>query len=85
MDAENMVQETYLRYQATSPGTILSLKAYLTTIISLLAQNVTFLGDGGGKVKGTATRPVSGCRAVARFFFRKSSAFMARPAFSQDP
>jgi len=36
MDAEDRVQETSLRYQATSPGTILSLKAYLTTIISRL-------------------------------------------------
>jgi RNA polymerase sigma-70 factor (ECF subfamily) len=36
MDAEDMVQETSLRYQATTPGTILSLKAYLTTIISRL-------------------------------------------------
>jgi RNA polymerase sigma-70 factor (ECF subfamily) len=36
MDAEHMVQEVYLRYQATSPGTILSLKAYLTTFISRL-------------------------------------------------
>ncbi|HEY6408976.1 MAG TPA: sigma-70 family RNA polymerase sigma factor, partial [Ktedonobacteraceae bacterium] len=36
MDAEDMVQETYLRYQTTSPETILSLKAYLTTIISRL-------------------------------------------------
>jgi RNA polymerase sigma-70 factor (ECF subfamily) len=57
----------------------------MNALISLLAQNVTFLGDGGGKVKGTATRLVSGRRAVARFFFRKSGAFMARPAFSQDP
>ncbi len=36
MDAEDMVQETYLRYQATPPDTIISLKAYLTTIISRL-------------------------------------------------
>ena len=36
MDAEDMVQETYLRYQATPPDTIRSLKAYLTTIISRL-------------------------------------------------
>ncbi|HET9920712.1 MAG TPA: RNA polymerase sigma-70 factor [Ktedonobacteraceae bacterium] len=36
MDAEDMVQETYLRYQATPPETITSLKAYLTTIISRL-------------------------------------------------
>src|SRR5438128_634861 len=36
MDAEDMVQETYLRYQATPPQTIISLKAFLTTIISRL-------------------------------------------------
>lgn len=36
MDAEDMVQETYLRYQATPPETVRSLKAYLTTIISRL-------------------------------------------------
>jgi len=36
MDAEDMVQETYLRYQATPPGTIVSLKAYLTTILTRL-------------------------------------------------
>jgi len=33
-EAEDVVQETYLRYQATPPETIRSLKAYLTTIIS---------------------------------------------------
>ncbi len=36
MDAEDMVQETYLRYQSTPPDSIRSLKAYLTTIISRL-------------------------------------------------
>jgi RNA polymerase sigma-70 factor (ECF subfamily) len=36
MDAEDMVQETYLRYQNTPPETITSLKAFLTTIISRL-------------------------------------------------
>jgi RNA polymerase sigma-70 factor (ECF subfamily) len=36
MDAEDMVQETYLRYQAAPPDSIRSLKAYLTTIISRL-------------------------------------------------
>jgi RNA polymerase sigma-70 factor (ECF subfamily) len=36
MDAEDMVQETFLRYRATAPETIHSLKAYLTTIISRL-------------------------------------------------
>jgi RNA polymerase sigma-70 factor, ECF subfamily len=36
MDAEDMVQETYLRYLNTPPETITSLKAFLTTIISRL-------------------------------------------------
>jgi RNA polymerase sigma-70 factor, ECF subfamily len=36
MDAEDMVQETYLRSQSTEPATIRSLKALLTTIISRL-------------------------------------------------
>jgi RNA polymerase sigma-70 factor (ECF subfamily) len=36
MDAEDMVQETYLRYQTTPPETITSHKAFLTTIISRL-------------------------------------------------
>ena len=36
MDAEDMVQETYLRYQATPPETIQSLKAYLATILTRL-------------------------------------------------
>src|SRR4051812_20916364 len=36
MDAEDMVQETYLRYRAAQPQTIHSLKAYLTTILTRL-------------------------------------------------
>src|SRR5690348_3014393 len=42
MDAEDMVQETYLRLQATPPATregIVSLKAYLTTILTRLCLN----------------------------------------------
>jgi RNA polymerase sigma-70 factor, ECF subfamily len=39
MDAEDMVQETYLRYRRTEPETIHSLKAYLTTIISRLCMD----------------------------------------------
>jgi RNA polymerase sigma-70 factor (ECF subfamily) len=37
MDAEDMVQETYLRYQAVPHETISSLKAYLTTILTRLS------------------------------------------------
>ncbi len=39
MDAEDMVQETYLRYQTTPPATIISLKAFLTTIITRLCMD----------------------------------------------
>ncbi len=39
MDAEDMVQETYLRYQATPPETIRSLKAFLTTILTRLCMD----------------------------------------------
>ncbi len=39
MDAEDMVQETYLRYQATPPETIASPKAFLTTIITRLCMD----------------------------------------------
>ena len=39
MDAEDMVQETWVRYQATPPETIRSLKACLTTIITRLCMD----------------------------------------------
>src|SRR5215469_13046281 len=38
-DAEDLVQEAYLRYQASESAEIVSLKAYLTTIISRLTLN----------------------------------------------
>ncbi len=39
MDAEDMVQETYIRSQAAPPQTIHSLKAYLTTILTRLCMD----------------------------------------------
>ena len=39
MDAEDMVQETFLRYQATPPDAIRSPKAYLTTILTRLCMD----------------------------------------------
>lgn len=39
MDAEDLVQETYLRYQNANPATIHSLKAYLTTILTRLCMD----------------------------------------------
>jgi RNA polymerase sigma-70 factor (ECF subfamily) len=38
-DAEDLVQETYLRYQASEGAEIVSLKAYLTTILTRLTLN----------------------------------------------
>src|SRR5215471_19820499 len=38
-DAEDLVQETYLRYQASERSEIVSLKAFLPTIITHLALN----------------------------------------------
>ena len=39
MDAEDMVQETYLRYQTAPADTIRSLKAFLTTILTRLCMD----------------------------------------------
>ena len=39
MDAEDMVQETYLRYQSGLPEDIRSLKAFLTTIVTHLCMD----------------------------------------------
>jgi RNA polymerase sigma-70 factor, ECF subfamily len=39
MDAEDMVQETYLRYQTHQPEHVDSLKAYLTTILTRLCMD----------------------------------------------
>ena len=39
MDAEDLVQETYLRYQTADPASIHSLKAYLTTILTRLCMD----------------------------------------------
>jgi RNA polymerase sigma-70 factor, ECF subfamily len=39
MDAEDMVQETFIRYQSAKPEIIHSLKAYLTTILTRLCMD----------------------------------------------
>ena len=39
----------------------------MVALMNLLAEEVTFWGDGGGKVKGAATQPITGREAVARF------------------
>ena len=47
----------------------------MSSLMNLLAEDVTFWGDGGGKVKGAATRPISGRVAVARFFLETQNVF----------
>jgi RNA polymerase sigma-70 factor (ECF subfamily) len=39
----------------------------LDGLLGLLSEEVTLWADGGGKVRGAATRPLSGPWAVARF------------------
>jgi RNA polymerase sigma-70 factor, ECF subfamily len=47
----------------------------MTGLMSLLAEDDTFWGDGGGKVKGAATHPISGRVAVAQFLLETRSLF----------
>ncbi|HEV2581632.1 MAG TPA: RNA polymerase sigma-70 factor [Ktedonobacteraceae bacterium] len=47
----------------------------MSSLMNLLAEDVAFYGDGGGKVKGAATHPIAGRMAVARFFLETSSLF----------
>lgn len=47
----------------------------MNSLMSLLAEDVTFWGDGGGKVKGAATRPITGRMQVASFFLQVSNVF----------
>src|SRR5258708_11243662 len=39
----------------------------ITHLMNLLSENVTLWADGGGKIKGAATRPLTGREVVARF------------------
>jgi RNA polymerase sigma-70 factor, ECF subfamily len=39
----------------------------LESLIALLSDDATLYADGGGKVRGAATRPLHGAQAVARF------------------
>ena len=47
----------------------------MSPLMNLLAEDVTFWGDGGGKVKGAATRPITGRVEVARFFLQTGNVF----------
>jgi RNA polymerase sigma-70 factor (ECF subfamily) len=47
----------------------------MSALIHLLAEEVTFWSDGGGKVPGTATQPITGRDAVARYFMEHRGVF----------
>jgi RNA polymerase sigma-70 factor (ECF subfamily) len=47
----------------------------MTALMNLMAEEVTLWGDGGGKVPGAATHPITGREAVARFFLETGSVF----------
>src|ERR1700682_5836630 len=47
----------------------------MTALMNMLAEDVTFWADGGGKAKGVATRQLSGRDVVARFMLDNSPIF----------
>ena len=47
----------------------------MTALMNLLAKDVTFWADGGGKVKGAARRQIAGRDAVARFILASTPIF----------
>ena len=52
----------------------------MTPLMKMLAEDVTMWTDGGGKVKGAATRPITGREAVARFSLAASKRFLPEGA-----
>ena len=47
----------------------------MTALMNMLAEDVTFWADGGGKVKGVATRQLFGRDVVAHFIVDNSPIF----------
>src|SRR5437868_8088852 len=52
----------------------------MTPLMNMLVEDVTMWTDGGGKVKGAATRPITGREAVARFSLGASKRFLPEGA-----
>jgi RNA polymerase sigma-70 factor (ECF subfamily) len=48
----------------------------MTALVDMLSADVTLWADGGGKVKGAATRPIAGSVAVARFSIGATRRFL---------
>ena len=47
----------------------------MTALMNMLAEDVTFWADGGGKVKGVATQQLSGRNVVVPFILSNSPIF----------
>src|SRR5437660_6425638 len=56
----------------------------ITPLMNLLSENVTLWADGGGKVKGAATRPLIGREAVARFSVGARQRFVPPAGFQAE-
>ena len=56
----------------------------MTPLMNLLSENVTLWADGGGKVKGAATRPLTGREAVARFSVGARQRFVPPAGFQAE-
>ena len=65
-----------------SPGCRAIETGEMTPLMNLLSENVALWADGGGRVKGAATRPLTGREAVARFSVGARQRFVP-PAGSQ--
>mgnify|MGYP001278552714 CR=1 FL=1 len=56
----------------------------MAPLMNLLSENVTLWADGGGKVKGAATRPLTGREAVARFSVGARQRFVPPAGFQAE-
>src|SRR5438270_205283 len=75
-DAEDMVQEAFLRWNGVDRTTIDNPPAWLASavrdgdvdgVVQLLARDATMSVDSGGAVRAAARRPIQGALAIAQF------------------
>src|SRR5204862_209795 len=80
-EADDAVQESWLRLSRSEPESIANLPGWLTAVVAVLDPDVTFRFDAGGHGP-RAREPISGAEAVARQVLARGSRFarFARPA-----